>query len=399
MSEFTQHTEQRIKRLTLFLEEIIKGSHTLEQAKANQEDIDNLLYSDVITIVDNIMRKDFLIDDIKNGVNRILNLFYKQINEQPTLRPKKDSFLDLFIQENTEYEIRLKRIKKLMREINQNFSEKAKAKLYKKLLDLREFEKHYSKKENILFPVLEKAWENYRCIPLMWSYHDNIRGNLKHAIKMLEADKLPLPNFNAVMGRIFFDSYAIMFRENKILFPYILQTIDNKEIEALLPQCPEIGFAYIKPDIKIEISTQSTDLKDGFVNLETGKLSVKQLILLFNTLPIDMTYVDENDEVKFFSTPKHRIFPRTVSIIGRKVHNCHPPESVHIVEQIVESFRKGSKDKADFWIQMMGKFILIQYYAIRNEKGEYKGVLEVSQDVTEIRQLQGEKRLLEWENN
>ena len=118
---------------------------------------------------------------------------------------------------------------------------------------------------------------------------------------------------------------------------------------------------------------------------------------MFNHLPVDITFVDENNKVKYFSTPPKRIFPRTTSIIGRDVNNCHPPESVHVVEQIVEAFRDGTKDKASFWIKMMGDYILIQYFAIRDEEGNYRGVVEVSQEISEIKSLEGEQRLLDWE--
>jgi len=118
---------------------------------------------------------------------------------------------------------------------------------------------------------------------------------------------------------------------------------------------------------------------------------------MINTIPVDITFIDENDEVKFFSKPEDRFFQRSTAIIGRKVQNCHPPESVHMVEKILDSFKSGDKKKARFWINMRGKFILIEYYAMRDENGKYRGTLEVSQDVTDIRALDGERRLLEWE--
>jgi hypothetical protein len=128
----------------------------------------------------------------------------------------------------------------------------------------------------------------------------------------------------------------------------------------------------------------------------TGEINIEQLELIFDNLPVDITYVDDNDTVVYYSDPKHRIFPRTISIIGRKVQNCHPHDSVHIVNKIVESFKSGKKDEASFWIKMGDKFILIKYIALRNSKNEYKGVLEVSQEVSDIRKLKGEKRLLDW---
>jgi DUF438 domain-containing protein len=118
--------------------------------------------------------------------------------------------------------------------------------------------------------------------------------------------------------------------------------------------------------------------------------------MLLNSLPVDITFIDENDEVQYFSDGRTRIFPRSEAIIGRKVQNCHPPESVHIVNEILNTFRNGQKDHADFWIQMKDRFISIRYFALRNEQGEYKGTIEVSQDVTGLRSLHGERRLLEW---
>jgi uncharacterized protein len=132
------------------------------------------------------------------------------------------------------------------------------------------------------------------------------------------------------------------------------------------------------------------------VNLGTGVISPEQIIRIFNHLPVDITFVDEHDTVVYFSAPKKRIFPRTKAIIGRKVHNCHPPESVHVVEEIVSSFRKGEKDEASFWINFKDEKILIQYFALRDENGIYKGVIEVTQEIGDIQKLEGEKRLLDW---
>jgi PAS domain S-box-containing protein len=135
----------------------------------------------------------------------------------------------------------------------------------------------------------------------------------------------------------------------------------------------------------------------GMFVAETGRMTLEQVLLVFNHLPVDITVVDENDRVLFFNKPKERFFPRSPAIVGRSVNNCHPPESVHIVEEIVETFRKGDRNTATFWIELKGRFILIQYFALRNEKGVYKGVMEVSQDATDIRKLEGQRRLLNWE--
>lgn len=130
---------------------------------------------------------------------------------------------------------------------------------------------------------------------------------------------------------------------------------------------------------------------------DTGELTFEQVLLVFNALPVDLSFVDENDKLRYFTRPKDRIFPRSPAAIGRDVRNCHPAESVHVVEEIIEEFRSGRKDKATFWINLKGRLILIQYFALRDSSGEYKGVLEVSQDITDIKVLEGERRLLQWE--
>jgi DUF438 domain-containing protein len=135
---------------------------------------------------------------------------------------------------------------------------------------------------------------------------------------------------------------------------------------------------------------------EGRIDLEQGHMLPEQINWLLKFMPVDITYVDENDTVQFFSTPQKRIFPRTTAIIGRKVSNCHPPESVHVVEKIVESFKNGEKDHADFWIKMKDEYILIRYFAVRDEQNNYKGVIEVTQEISDIKAIDGEKRLLDW---
>jgi len=177
----------------------------------------------------------------------------------------------------------------------------------------------------------------------------------------------------------------------------ISKNVPAAEIEKMWNESVEIGFPYINPDMKTqhpEVKNVTSDL----IDLKSGLLSAEQIFLIFSHLPVDITYVDEHNKVRFFSTPKKRIFTRTNAVLGRDVRNCHPHESVHVVEQIVESFRNGTKDNADFWINMRGKKILIQYFAVRNAENEYKGVIEVTQEISEIQALEGERRILDWNN-
>jgi PAS domain S-box-containing protein len=235
----------------------------------------------------------------------------------------------------------------------------------------------------------------FRCLSVMWSFHDDIKRNLKLAIEQLNRQNFDLKIFNRLVGDFFFNVYAVKFREERILYPLVQEVVPEKELNSLFAESLETGFPFYTPAF-IDENVELKETEVTRVDLETGNLSVEQIKLLFNHLPVDITFVDENDKVVYFSSPKKRIFPRTKSIIGRDVHNCHPPESVHLVEQIVESFRSGKKDLASFWINMKGQKLLIQYFAIRDENGTYKGVVEVSQEITEIQNLQGEKRLLDW---
>ena len=133
------------------------------------------------------------------------------------------------------------------------------------------------------------------------------------------------------------------------------------------------------------------------IDLNTGALTSEQVNLILTNLPVDISFVDDEDKVVYYSNTKGRIFARTPAVIGRKVQNCHPSESVHMVNRIIDAFRAGKRDMAEFWIEIGGKFIHIRYFAVRDTEGRYKGCLEVSQDVTGIRALQGQRRLLDWE--
>jgi PAS domain S-box-containing protein len=152
------------------------------------------------------------------------------------------------------------------------------------------------------------------------------------------------------------------------------------------------------PFAKIPGSRKQKNLnEDEEINLGSGYLTAKQISLVFNHLPVDITYVDENNKVRYFSTPKKRFFMRTNAIIGRDVKNCHPQESVHVVEKIVEAFRKGEKDRATFWINIKGIYLFIQYFAVRDEQNTFRGVVEVTQEINEIQEIKGERKLLSWD--
>lgn len=197
----------------------------------------------------------------------------------------------------------------------------------------------------------------------------------------------------------------MFYKESKILFPDSVERLNDADWVSIQSQEEEIGYYFIKPKMDWAPTTSQeppsqqplnavgNNGKNTLISLITGALSGTQLNLMLQNLPIDITFVDENDRVRFFSETKDRVFPRSPAIIGRKVQNCHPPQSLDRVQQIIDDFRSGKSDESEFWIQMQGKFVHIQYFAMRDEDGAYRGTLEVTQDITHIRTLEGEKRL------
>lgn len=267
---------------------------------------------------------------------------------------------------------------------------------------LWDLDKHYSRKENLLFPYLEK-YGIYGPTKVMWGVDDAIRLAIKEA-------KLKLTNYVgdkdktvAVLKHVIKEVSEMIFKEENILFPLSLETLTEDEWVKIAAESEEIGFCLAEPagvwkperhPLEVEVKEEARDTKDGYIRFETGIVSLKQLETLMNHLPIDLTFIDENDVVRYFSHGKERIFARTKAVIGRTVQNCHPPQSVHVVEKLLEDFKSGVKDTEDFWIQMGDKFIYIRYFAVRDEEGNYMGTLEFTQNVSGIRALEGQKRIL-----
>jgi PAS domain S-box-containing protein len=268
---------------------------------------------------------------------------------------------------------------------------------------LKDSENHYLREENVLFPYLEKKGVT-QPPAIMWMEHDQIRKMKKHLYHNVEIGETL--KYNDFSKRLVEASQAIsemlsdhFYKENRILFPTALDVITKNEWMDIRNQFDELGYCSFTPkDAIIPFGKQPIQISkpavEGVVSFETGVLSQVELDAIFNTLPLDLTYVDKDDTVRYFNQPKERIFTRTKAVIGRKVQHCHPQKSLHIVKQILKSFKNGSRDEADFWINLKGKLILIRFYPIRNKNGDYLGCLEIMQDVTDIKMLQGEKRLL-----
>lgn len=416
MSEFINNPALRIRELYDFISGITtqreKGADLYQKHK---EGIASCHPYDVMVAIDLLMKEKLELPIIKKGVNRSLNTLYKGLMAHPIPEYQKKPFFNYLNLENNEVHKLLSGLKPSIQKANEkDISDKEFSKSLAEIVDgitrLNQFNLHYIKLENILFSYIEKHVQESGCLPLMWSYHDDIRNHIKDTLLELKQKPVDLKKLNRCIGDLYFDIYAMRFREEHILFPVVFDRIPDKEIEEMTHQSFDVGFSFIspKPEMttveKTKVDTRNqdynflsiSDLEGKILDFGTGKLSVKQAIMMLNALPVDMSYVDENDRVLYFSNPKDRIFQRSKAIIGRLVENCHPPSSVQAVKDLIEAFRSGKKNKESFWIQMGGKFILIQYFALRDETGKYCGTLEVSQDITEIRKLEGEKRLMDY---
>lgn len=400
MSEISLHQQAHVAMLHDLYDAITSRTRAAETIRAYDPMIQLVTPSDIVVFVHQLVERTADMDAMRMGINKLLNVTYKALSTYPYEAPVEGSYLNLCIRNNKTMITIMESIRPVLIQFNKNTADES---LRRELTDqwrkLVPFMQYYVIKENVLFPMIEGELEEFKCISVMWSFHDQIRRDLNNLIAYLESEEaIDLKKLNRWAGDLFFNLYAVRFREERILFPVIEQKIIPEKIEALWNESVELGFPYYNPPAKETTAVDKNELVNAELHdLKTGMLTIEQLILIFRHLPVDLTYVDEHNKVRFFSTPPHRIFPRTVAIIGRDVNNCHPHESVHVVEKIVESFRDGSRDKADFWISMRGKKILIQYFAVRDDEGKYRGVLEASQEISAIQALEGEKRILDWE--
>lgn len=265
---------------------------------------------------------------------------------------------------------------------------------------LWQIDRHYLKKENLFFPYMERY--GITAPPkVMWGVDDEIRAQIKEIQSELAQGgdwQQTKRKIQVVLQKI----TEMIFKEENIMLPMLTDVLTQDEWKHIADESREFGYCLIDdvPELN-PAGKQNTQAvpqqkaEPGSVMLPTGTLNSEEIIGMLNTLPIDITFVDKDDTVRYFSQGAERVFPRTKAIIGRKVANCHPPASVHIVEKIVEDLKSGKKDHEDFWIHMGEKFVLIRYYAVRSESGEYLGVLEVTQDIQPIQNITGEKRLVE----
>jgi len=398
MSEIiNNHSQYRFNELCNFARQLMNGTNGRKLIETHQEVIKTVTPVETMQMFDVLLNEGFSFEKVKEYTGKIINVFFKSLEAQQWKKPSEPHFIYYLMQENVEVKKHMLSLKALTKELfhtSQPNLTLLNVRFKETIALIKQYELHYIKKENILFSYIEKAFPQYKCLQLMWSFHDDFRKSVKNIETIINDGLQELEQLNIEMGKLFFVVLPIIFREEQIVFPVVLPVIQERDWQNMLIQANEIGWCYINQPQLLSTNVIYQGYVDDKIDLNTGYLSAQQLMLLFKSLPVDITFVNENDEVCYFSETSDRIFPRSKAIIGRKVQNCHPPESVHVVNQIIDDFKSKQRSHADFWIQIHARFVHIRYFALYDDAGVYQGTIEVSQDVTEIRTLTGEKRLL-----
>ena len=367
--------------------------------------------------------KDLGFDDatVHDKMNDVLDLFDEIIVREESDLPEGHP-IKTYLKEN---EAGRKLIAEMKEEVNKKFIKNKWLEYYDKLYTFNLT--HLARKQHQLFSILEtKGFD--RPSRIMWSFDNAVRDNISEARKLLQEDKID--EFLKKQEIVWELTLDIMHKEEEILYPTSLKMITDEEFRNMRSGDDEIGYFLIekpegflpeKKNVEVEkIENNDTAQTGNFMNdlagllakynmngnseksdildVKQGKLTLEQINLIFQHMPVDLSFVDENEIVKFYSDTAHRIFPRSKNVIGRDVKNCHPRKSVHIVEEIIEKFRNGEQDFVEFWINKPGLFIYISYSAVKDENGKFRGILEMMQDCTRIRSLQGSQTLLNWES-
>ncbi len=370
-----------------------------------EKEVGEISSTEIAEIEQSLINEGLSPEEIKKFCNVHVLLFQSALEKVAVKETSPSHPLYLFKLENREIEKRLDAIKSLMEKKNSYEVSRLKEELLTLLVQLDKVDIHYERKEQLLFPYLEKQGFMGPS-KVMWGKDNEIRLMLREAQNRLETikEKTDWEIYqNQILNPLIEEVSGMIFKEENILFPTSIEKLNPSDWVDILKESDQIGYVFIQKPAETESLIKELKLaleeepivQEETISLPTGVISLKELIPLLNTLPVDLTFVDTEDKVKYFSEGKDRIFHRTRSVIGRKVQNCHPPQSVESVEKILNSFKEGKRDFADFWLNYRGKYVYIRYLAVRNKEGQYLGTLEVSQDITQINQLKGEKRLLD----
>ncbi len=401
VSELINNREYRQKLMKEVIKELHEGK-SVEEVKAKfSEVIKGVSAKEIAMMEVELVKEGLAIEEIQNLCDVHAEVFKGSIEEIHSPEEVKGHPVYTMRQENEALEKHIEEtLMPDLKKFREDDNEENVLALIGNINLLWDIDKHYSRKENLIFPYLEK--HGVTAPPkVMWGVDDEIREKIKQIKLDLTSYQGEKEELAVKIEEMVHQLKEMIFKEESILFPMSLETLNEDEWISIYEDSDEIGYAIIPGDEKWnraakEIESEEIEDRtgDGKIKFETGIMSVEQLNWMLNSIPGDMTFVDKDDIVKYFSQGKDRIFARTRAIIGRTVENCHPPASVNVVDQLVSDFKQGKKDSEDFWIKMGEKYILIRYFAVRNERGEFLGTLEFTQDIAPIQEITGEKRLL-----
>ncbi|UCG51251.1 MAG: DUF438 domain-containing protein [Candidatus Latescibacterota bacterium] len=410
MSELKDSARKRKDLLKHMILQLHKGKAPDEVKTQLARLLGEVPYGDVMEIEQELIREGLPVEEVLKLCDIHTAALKGQISHEGAKTAPPGHPVHTFKEENRALQWEIDSLKKLYDEIHRATDAAALGgtldQVRTRFNALTDVEKHYQRKEHLLFPFLEK--HGITGPPkVMWGKHDETREFLKKAIEELQDAKQTTTEeaknvVDLVLKPASESIEEMIYKEENILLPMSLDTLTEPEWYSVYTQSIEIGFCLYDPTDKWEPSEKveepSKDDEDLRIQLPSGSVTPTELNAMLNSIPFDLTFVDKDDKVRYFTQGRERIFARTRAVLGRKVQLCHPPASVHIVQQIIDDFKAGRESRAPFWITLKDRFIHIEYFALRDENGEYLGVLEVSQDLTEKRALEGEQRLLTYAN-
>ncbi len=387
------------------LEQIIRDLHAglpLDEARRRFEQIfRDVDASEIAAMEQELIRKGLSVEEIQRLCDVHVGVFRTALDQHPAPSAPPGHPLHTYLADNRKLTEWANELGKVARQLSADpHDEHAWNSASQILKQLAGVENHYIRKENQLFPALERHGITGPS-QVMWGVHNDIRARLRATRTAF--DQRDAASFAALATQLARDIVEMVYKEEKILFPMTLEVLSDAEWVEIRRGEDRLGYAIAAPAAPWPPTSNeapspppTTSATDGKWSFETGVLTPTSLSLILRALPCEITYVDENDTVCFYSEGAAHVFPRSPGVIGRKVQNCHPPKSLPIVEEILREFRSGRQTTAEFWIQHHGRFVFIQYVALRDERREYRGCLEIVQDITRLRELQGERRLLQW---
>jgi PAS domain S-box-containing protein len=408
MGGFTEEDRKKV------LKDILKQIHMgipIEKIKENfQKFLENVSPSEIVEIEQELISEGISREEIQRLCDLHLAIFKEQLEKQK-IEIAPTSPIGILIEEHkmlqqiTEKLIILN--EKIQKAENIDLVIEELSQIKHILNELIDAEKHYLREENVLFPILEKHGIT-EPPAIMWMEHNQLRENKKQLKTLIDnSTRISFSDFKEQLSKLINSIKSVLdahiYKENNILFPVAQRVITEREWIDIREDFDEIGYCCFtppieKPPIEKIAKEEKPEKPMDTLQFDTGNLTKEEIEAILNTLPIDITFVDKDDTVRFFNKAEKRIFVRTKAILGRKVQLCHPQKSIHIVNRILEAFKKGEKDVAEFWINKDGRLIYIRYFAVRDKNGKYLGTLEVTQDITDLKKIEGEKRLLDWKD-